>query len=221
VGQLPKSPFHVLHRNTSNSWFPVYACLGLIAPEAGRISERKNYQRVAFMAHSLGGIVTMRYLLHLKHRFDHDDLARVRLVLTFGTPFGGGSRAGLVRAFSNNPQVRVLVADNDFMQVLAGDFAYISGKRNDNPACPRLNFYSAYERKPVPPLTRLIVSRASATAFTNALGDVDKGFDVDHLRLVKPKNSTDDKIYKWTSGALRKSLDRDGLCEREIKPQCQ
>jgi triacylglycerol esterase/lipase EstA (alpha/beta hydrolase family) len=52
-----------------------------------------KYQEVDFIAHSMGGLITERYLLDAKLTFFHSGLNKIRLVILLGTPHGGSEFA--------------------------------------------------------------------------------------------------------------------------------
>ena len=54
-------------------------------------------QRIYFIAHSLGGLVTRRYLTHVEERWSHRELNRYRLVFLMGTPSDGSSSPTIFR----------------------------------------------------------------------------------------------------------------------------
>ncbi|WP_083543378.1 esterase/lipase family protein [Bradyrhizobium sp. CCGE-LA001] len=170
---------------------------------------RKRYQRVIFVAHSLGGIITRTYLVHVKTRFGHGALSRFRLVITLGTPNEGSSLASLAQWASDNEQVRVLrpIDVNDFQQLLNAITSDIAEKHE---ACASLRTFAAYEELPAGPagILGIIVSQPSATrgAFAS------RGFSKDHFGLAKPSSHTD-PVYIWVKEAIQG-------CVRGNEPAC-
>ena len=90
---------------------------------------------------------------------------------------------------------------------------------------PALNFSLAYEEEPLlklggVPLGKVIVSKKSATALRSITGgdpmDV-KGFDRNHLTLVKPYDQCD-CVYRWVADALLKGLTHDAAACRATCP---
>jgi pimeloyl-ACP methyl ester carboxylesterase len=45
----------------------------------------KQYSKIIFIAHSLGGNIVRSYLVHVTARYGHKALSRIRLVVTLGT----------------------------------------------------------------------------------------------------------------------------------------
>jgi pimeloyl-ACP methyl ester carboxylesterase len=186
----------------------------------GILIDKHDYQRVIFIAHSLGGIVAVDYLSHLKTLLGHRNLARARLLMTFGSPLTGGNGARLGAAFSFNPQVRILVDidRNDYMQLVTNRWDEILQKRATN-QCGAFRIYSAFETVGITGVGGIVVEENSATAFVHPPNDVKKGFPVNHFDLVKPK-SRDDEIYTWTKAALKKCTDKTDFCAAEISATC-
>jgi pimeloyl-ACP methyl ester carboxylesterase len=152
----------------------------------------KQYSKIVFVAHSLGGILARTYLLHVKHTFGHAALSRFRLVITLGTPNEGSSLANLGRLATDNEQIRVLrpIDVNDFQQLVNKSMREIQEKHE---GCPSLRTFAAFEKKPVL-LLGIIVEEASATK--DAFAKI--GFERNHMELPKPV-SPDDPVYAWAT----------------------
>ena len=85
--------------------------LALLLYTATVLPALKRYRSLAFVGHSMGGLLIQRALL------DHDDLARrVSHVVLFGTPSAGISKAGRFRFLKR--QVRDMADDSEFIQAL-------------------------------------------------------------------------------------------------------
>ena len=190
----------------------------------GKLDEKlvnSKYDKVVFIAHSLGGIVSFRYMQHLKSRYGHEQFAHIRLAMTYGSPMTGGNWAGLAGTFSSCPHLRVLtdLEKNDFEQALKIDTTDMFEKRGDR-GCPKFNVYAAYEKLPTSGLS-LIVSKDSATNFVRpSEGDKEIGFDADHSGLVKPA-SADDEKFKWARDALLACDAGETVCAGPIPPSCR
>ena len=128
------------------------------------ILERK-YSKVIFIAHSLGGIFTRTYLLHVKHTYGHAALSRFRMVITLGTPNKGSSLANLGRLLTDNEQIRVLrpIDVNDFQQLVNKSIREIQEKHDGGPS---LRTFAAFEKKPVS-LLGIVVARKRARPRTH------------------------------------------------------
>jgi pimeloyl-ACP methyl ester carboxylesterase len=152
----------------------------------------KQYSKVIFIAHSLGGILARTYLLHVKHTYGHAALSRFRMVITLGTPNEGSSLANLARLATDNEQIRVLrpIDVNDFQQLVNKSMREIQEKHE---GCPSLRTFAAFEQKPVL-LLGIVVEEASATR--DAFARI--GFQRNHMELPKPA-SLDDPVYTWAT----------------------
>lgn len=132
-----KLPDLVLHDKELNGWDVIsigYASdamptipLGLWAeqPDITKISGYlrtmmgtllKNYERIAFVAHSMGGLVVQRALLDL----DEDSSRRIYHLLLYGTPSAGLHKATMGRWY--NIQVRDMDKDGEFVNRLRQDW---------------------------------------------------------------------------------------------------
>lgn len=171
----------------------------------------KQYSKIVFVAHSLGGNIVRSYLVHVTARYGHKALSRIRLVVTLGTPYEGADLANLARLFSGNDQIRVLrpIDVNDFQQILnktANDF---QGK---HAGCLTLRNFAAYEKLPETAVG-IVVGQTSATrdAYRS------EGFDKSHTQLSKPADEHD-PIYAWILNAVHKCADDDdGYCPARIE----
>ena len=178
-----------------------------------KISQKK-YSKVIFVAHSMGGIFVRTYLMHLKLRWGHVALGRVRLVVSLGTPYEGSTLANYAQFFTFNAQVRSLrsVDVNDFQELINTSMLKIEEK---HAGCRSLFTFTGYERLAEPKIGKIVVTERSATRPAISSRDT-RGFDVSHTGLSKPYDSND-KIFRWTSDLIQRCLENDGsVCPEEV-----
>jgi tetratricopeptide (TPR) repeat protein len=130
-----------------------------------------EYQRLAFLAHSMGGLVLRAYLL--KNR---DIAARTLFAYFFSTPTTGSHVASLASLLSRNPQFGKMKPMNpeDYLadllrQWLAAEFIFPS--------------YCAYEKQNTYGMSIVTIQSASNLC-TRALDPI----DADHINIVKPSD---------------------------------
>jgi pimeloyl-ACP methyl ester carboxylesterase len=155
-----------------------------------------KYRTVQFIAHSLGGNLVRRYLLHVKARYGHRYLSRFRLVITLGTPGKGSYFAKIAQLASTNQQLRVLqpLQVNDWLQMLNATLRDLSDKHK-NTYCSSLKFAAAVETEPT--AVGIVVDQASAIEGA----DNYMLFARDHVWLAKPASQADD-VYKWVRSLM-------------------
>jgi pimeloyl-ACP methyl ester carboxylesterase len=146
----------------------------------------KAHSHIAFVAHSLGGLIVSRMvLLHSKK----EGMNRVRLVYFYGTPAKGASAAGVAKFFSNNIQFKEL-SDGDSLAAWAARWRAESPHLNIRSRC-------AVETKGMSPWYvpsfifggDLLVREDSASALCD--GKSEK-LSLNHSDMVKPRSSQDD-----------------------------
>lgn len=186
---------------------------------------RRKYRSIQFIAHSLGGLVVRRYLVHITNRYGHWELNRYRQVIMLGTPIDGSYFATISEYASQNQLLRVLtpIRENDFLQMMTVSVNDIIFKREQ---CPSLNFYVGYEKKAL--FLNKIVSPESATSSIMCPPPTDsdsdwrnciRGFDRDHISLVKPADASDD-VYKWVKMLIRLCADGMTCSQGLVDPSC-
>jgi pimeloyl-ACP methyl ester carboxylesterase len=129
-----------------------------------------NYQKIVFLSHSMGGLVTRAYLLKNRNVAKNTFFAYF-----FSTPTTGSQIASIVQYLSSNPQFLKMKSLNaeDYLadllrQWLAASFSFPS--------------YCAYEKRATKGVS-LVVNMDSAVALcTKAVDPV----DADHIGIVKP-----------------------------------
>jgi pimeloyl-ACP methyl ester carboxylesterase len=150
---------------------------------AGNIHNRFQYdgvfskhRDVVFVAHSLGGLVVERLLLH-----HHDLASQVRFIYFFGTPQTGSEMAAIGHMFT----------DSSLMEsMFPGDHnLYLSNLRSEwRDAKFGIKRYCGVERLGV--AGNIVVPELSGEFDCNDVVPIPK----DHINLVKPC-STDDDAY--------------------------
>jgi pimeloyl-ACP methyl ester carboxylesterase len=161
-----------------------------------------RYDNVIFVAHSMGGLVTKRFLRTLQSE-DPAAFARTRAVAFFATPANGSGIAETAEWISANPQFRDMApADfNSFLQLLENDWQSLL--RNRSPAAPFPRSFCAYETLKVQGM-QIIVPRSAAQA---GCDETPVAFDRDHLSIVKPA-SADDEIHRYLRARILEALDQ-------------
>jgi pimeloyl-ACP methyl ester carboxylesterase len=151
-----------------------------------------NYQKVVFLSHSMGGLVTRAYLL--KNR---DVAERTLFAYFFSTPTTGSQIASIAQYLANNPQfskMRSLNADDylaDLLrQWLAADFQFPS--------------YCAYEKRPTYGISLVVEMSSAAALCTKPLDPI----DADHIDIVKPasQNSASYIAFSAAFGEATKKM---------------
>lgn len=133
-----------------------------------------EYEVIVFVAHSMGGLITMRELIN------HDDLrAKVPLLVFFATPHEGSQITTIGKRLLNNPALRQMlpVDANDYLQQINEDWRRVAN------ATPHPEMVCAYEKKPVAGAV-VIVPWASSTRNCSQVASAIE--DSDHLTIVKP-----------------------------------
>lgn len=139
-----------------------------------------DYGNVVFVAHSMGGLVTLRELIaHREHR------GRVPLVVLYATPARGSDLTNVARLLVNNPAVAQMIpADrNALLQQLSDDWGLVPAEEKPAVIC-------AYETASIAGVK--IVPWSSAVAFCNGAPTAIGG--ADHINIVKPDRNTHDSM---------------------------
>jgi pimeloyl-ACP methyl ester carboxylesterase len=131
-----------------------------------------EYEHLVFVAHSMGGLVTLRYLV--RHR---DQLERVPLVVLYASPMDGADIASIARHVASNPALAQMFDGdgNEFLATLNEDWAAIPAERKPKVRC-------AYETARTGPV--MVVPRRSATRWCE--GNLVAIGDANHIDIVKP-----------------------------------
>jgi pimeloyl-ACP methyl ester carboxylesterase len=130
------------------------------------------YDKIIFVSHSMGGLVTRAYLLKNKNVAAHTAFAYF-----FSTPTTGAEVASLAGYLSSNPQFAKMKTMNA-VEYLGDLYRQWLAAKFDFPS------YCAYEKRPTSGI--MIVDMSSAAALcTRALDPI----DTDHSAIVKPNNT--------------------------------
>lgn len=137
-----------------------------------------DYPSIAFVAHSMGGLVVLRHLISAP------ELAKkVPLVVLYATPQEGAQISVIADKVARNPALaQMFPADkNAFLQQLSDDWRRL-------PERPRVS--CGYEKKPMGGV--MIVPWSSATRFCDDTPVAIE--DTDHSTLVKPAGPRHDSV---------------------------
>ena len=157
-----------------------------------RVTEIGKYDQIAFVAHSMGGLVVQRMLL------ENQDIAkRVSHLIMLGTPSNGLKKAGFVRYLKR--QLRNMAHNSDFIVSLRREW----GKR-----------FPSFSETPF----RLAVTAGASDQFV-PIESCHEGFpdearfvvQGDHLSMVKPDRSDSDSVCLVVA-ELCKGAGQDRTC---------
>lgn len=138
-----------------------------------------DYPGIVFVAHSMGGLVTLRYLVNHRELID-----KVPLVALYATPQEGSQIALIGQYVLNNAATRQMVpADgNDFLKLLNDDWRSL-------PVRPRV--VCGYEKMPIAE-TVTVVPWSSSTRFCD--GASLPIAETNHFTIVKPDRPQHDSV---------------------------
>jgi pimeloyl-ACP methyl ester carboxylesterase len=159
-----------------------------------------KYERVYFIAHSMGGLVVKRVLNRLNTPEGVTDLRRVRAVLLISTPSQGAPLADIGKWLSMNPQLKDMVpADfNTFLQSLENDWIEMLLEREHlHQTYPQV--FCAYETQRTG--TFLIAGRVYTTTRCD---EIPYPMNFNHLQIVKPRDVNHDP-YTWAKARLQEA----------------
>lgn len=139
-----------------------------------------DYENVVFVAHSMGGLVTLRELIAHPERRE-----RVPLVVLYATPARGADITNVAQLFVRNPAVaQMFPADgNALLQQLSDDWGLVPAESKPMVIC-------AYETASTYGVK--IVPWSSAVAFCNGAPSAIGG--TNHIDIVKPNRPTHDSM---------------------------
>lgn len=156
-----------------------------------------SHDKVIFIVHSMGGLVTKRFLTQL--RADHPtEYAKVVGVFFLATPAGGSDVAGMVAWIIGNPQFRDMAPldMNTLLQQMEDDWqAQLRIRTVANPF-PRA--YCVYETLPTGSVR--VVPRSTAQM---GCDERPAAFDKTHVDLVKPL-SRQDEVYEYVAARIER-----------------
>jgi hypothetical protein len=158
----------------------------------------KNYSKMIFLSHSMGGVVTRAYLLQ-----NRDIADRTAFAYFFSTPTTGSQAASIAQWAFSSPQIAELksMKAEDYLadvvrQWRAAEFTFPS--------------YCAYEKRPTFGLALVVTMDSASNLCTKPLDPI----DADHSGMVKPasENSEPYIAFKFAYldamiSGLRQKLD--------------
>ncbi|KAH7394479.1 hypothetical protein BKA66DRAFT_567421 [Pyrenochaeta sp. MPI-SDFR-AT-0127] len=170
-----------------------------------QIAKRREHCKdrpIIFIAHSLGGIVVKRALVHAKSDKSYDDIFRSTFGLVFfSTPHRGGNHAGagdsiarLVRALAGNPEntyMKALKGESIFSEILADDFRQL---------LEQFRVLSFYETRPLGSFG-IVVDKGSATLGLPGTREKQIPMDTDHRQICK-FSSDEDPRYQQVADSI-------------------
>jgi pimeloyl-ACP methyl ester carboxylesterase len=154
----------------------------------------EDHQKVAFLAHSMGGLVVREYLLNNQIR-----IQKVPMVFFYATPTNGAEMARVGQLVSANPQLRgmVPIEGNDLLQSIQSGWM-------DSGQTKSIASYCGVEELPTAGI--MIVTRSSATSLCNQPLDP---FSANHIEIVKPPNREDSRYTRFVSALYKDVLTAD------------
>jgi pimeloyl-ACP methyl ester carboxylesterase len=146
----------------------------------------KRYEQVAFVVHSMGGLVTKR-MLRILQLESPQQFQKIKAVVFLSTPAHGSSDADMASWLSSNPQFRDMRPSdfNTFLQVLDNDWRSLLRQRS--PTAPYPKAACAYET--ISTATLKIVPRSLSEG---GCDETSVAFDRDHLSIAKPNTTADE-----------------------------
>jgi pimeloyl-ACP methyl ester carboxylesterase len=156
-----------------------------------------DHREVVFIAHSLGGLLVEEMLL--RHPVD---AARVKFIVSYGTPHEGSSLARIASIYDRDPLLNDLsdASDNAFLTQLENDWR---GQNSVN----GIHRFCAYETEDTTPdnaFGRYLKTRARVVSFFSATYGCDvttppQAIHADHVNMIRPadrKASAYDFFYR-------------------------
>lgn len=149
-----------------------------------------NYDQVIFLCHSMGGLVTRRFLIRGKIPG-----SKIGFIYFYATPTMGASVSRIAAHFPGvNPQLKdmIPISDSKFLDQLRDDWEDTYNDRTLN--YPNsFGSYCAYETAKMYYLLFRVVEKESATELCNRPY---RAVDANHLEIVKPRSS-DAEAFKY------------------------
>ena len=163
----------------------------------------KNYQQIAFIAHSFGGLIVRE---HLNKRHDPDlALERypaIRFLYLLGTPHKGVKSAipNIIAALGGNNSIRDVTGVNATVPSLIRDW-------ENSKVLSTIPVYCGYERRSTGPFGLIVGSDSATRLCSNS-----RHFNTDHPGLAKPNDPDADqheylqKMFEETAPGWRKRI---------------
>lgn len=135
-----------------------------------------DHEELAFVAHSLGGLVVKAFLLTFR-----EYVKKTRSLYFFGVPSKGTELTRVARYLSDNPQ------SGEVVSVEVGSYLekQLIDWRTLNSPAPRFPIYCAYEMLPAPIYGSIVVDFSSAI---EGCYEAPEAILADHRQMVKPQN---------------------------------
>ncbi len=157
-----------------------------IQEAANKLNEHLQYHKVndypaiVFIAHSMGGLVTLRHLLAQR-----EQLAKVPVLILLGTPQEGAQIASIAKyVMKNDALLQMMPADRDgYLRNLNDEWRSIKAPAR------RPVIRCGYEKQAT--FGQMIVPWSSATRFCDGAASA---LAADHLGIVKPAGPEDDAV---------------------------
>lgn len=179
-----------------------------------RMAVLKDYKSITIIAHSLGGLITQRYLQTVNLRETHLGLNRFRLAILFGTPSEGSNLANYAAWLSDNPTLRVLGSfkTNDYAKLLTKQM-WFTMQKHEGTGCRSLRIFAGVETKDISGLRIVTAESAERGAYAC------RNFPFDHIDLTKP-TTVDDVRYMSVKALLLNCLAGDlNVCPTKLDVQ--
>lgn len=153
---------------------------------------------IAFIAHSLGGLLT-KVILRKAQDSTNADYKRIatatRLCVFIATPHTGASIANVVSLLKiSSTSLKLLGDESGYLKDLKSHYQNFADNKSD------LETVSYYEKHKTKPLG-VIVSRASADTSVSGVEPI--AVEKNHIEICKPRN-TDDPLYRGVIHRLNK-----------------
>lgn len=148
----------------------------------------EDHEHVAFLCHSMGGLVTRRALILLR------DLKKVSMIYFYATPGNGAEISQLASRISASPQLKSMLPleGNEALQQIQDDWL-------NWPEARGMPSYCAYETLATDGV--IVVNQSSARSLCNRLPEA---MTANHSQIVKPESRTDPRYTRFAT-ALRET----------------
>jgi triacylglycerol esterase/lipase EstA (alpha/beta hydrolase family) len=146
-----------------------------------------EHQRLVFLSHSMGGLITRQFLIKYREQAD-----KVLFAYFFSTPTEGSPMASLASAVSRNPQYKNMhpMEVDSYLANLLRDWL-------DAELGKKIRSFCSYEGKET--LGTLIVDMKSATNLCNErLTPINEN----HIDIVKPQNTQSDSYIAFKNAYI-------------------
>ncbi len=151
-----------------------------------------DHERIAFLCHSMGGLVTRRALILLR------DLRKVSMIYFYATPGNGAEISQLASRISASPQLKSMLPleGNEALQQIQDDWV-------NWPEARGVPSYCAYETLPTDGV--IVVNQSSARSLCNRLPEA---MTANHSQIVKPESRTDPRYTRFATALGETALNQ-------------